>query len=81
MCDASENNLRRAFRFEVGKSIIYAYKLARETIVSEIIIPVNPPKRAKATRKTTCNICLDGDINANEMFCVDKYSHDFVPSV
>ncbi|XP_019099656.1 PREDICTED: E3 ubiquitin-protein ligase RNF144A-like [Camelina sativa] len=28
-------------------------------------------------RKTTCNICLDDDINANQMFCVNKCRHRF----
>lgn len=60
-----------------GNSIRYAYKLARETIVSEIRIPVDPPRHAKPTRKTTCNICFDDDINADQMFYVDKCRHRF----
>ncbi|KAH0845308.1 hypothetical protein HID58_090510 [Brassica napus] len=58
-------------------SIKHAYKLARETIVSEqISIPVDtPPRRAKPARKMTCAICLDDDVNADQMFTVDKCGH------
>ncbi|CAN7044125.1 hypothetical protein IGI04_007843 [Brassica rapa subsp. trilocularis] len=60
-------------------SIKHAYKLARETIVSEqISIPVDtPPRRAKPARKMTCAICLDDDVNADQMFTVDKCGHRF----
>lgn len=61
--------------FVDGISIKYAYKLARETIASQVSIPLNPPHQAKATRKTTCKICLDDDINAKQMFCVEKCRH------
>ncbi|KAL1203265.1 E3 ubiquitin-protein ligase RSL1 [Cardamine amara subsp. amara] len=63
--------------FVAENSIKYAYELARETLDSEIRITVNPPHRAKATRKATCIICLDDNINANEMFWVDKCCHLF----
>ncbi|CAL9247554.1 unnamed protein product, partial [Arabidopsis halleri] len=63
--------------FVEGNSVSHAYKLARETIVSEISITVNPPHQQKATRKTTCKICLGDDINENQMFCVNKCRHRF----
>ncbi|CAH8267529.1 unnamed protein product [Arabidopsis lyrata] len=37
------------------------------------LVPVNPPHQAKAT----CNICLDDDVNANQMFSVDRCHHRF----
>lgn len=59
-------------------SIKHAYKLARETTVSEISIPMDtPPRRAKPARKMTCAICLDDDVNADQMFTVDKCGHRF----
>ncbi|CAE6075227.1 unnamed protein product [Arabidopsis arenosa] len=57
--------------------IRFAYKLAREAIVSDITRLVNRPRQAKATRKRTCSICLDDDINANQMFSIDKCRHKF----
>ncbi|KFK32796.1 hypothetical protein AALP_AA6G289400 [Arabis alpina] len=63
--------------FVAENSIKYAYKLARETIVSEISIQVDPPRQAKPAKKTTCTICLDDDINVDQMFCVDKCRHRF----
>ncbi|XP_019101862.1 PREDICTED: probable E3 ubiquitin-protein ligase RNF144A-B [Camelina sativa] len=61
-----------------GNSITHSYKQAKEAIVSELSRFVkNPPYQAKATRKTTCTICLDDDINANQMFCINKCRHRF----
>ncbi|CAH8304546.1 unnamed protein product [Eruca vesicaria subsp. sativa] len=59
--------------------IRYAYTLARETTVYEtrIRIQVDLPPLAKSTQKTTCIICLDEDINADQMFYVDKCRHRF----
>ncbi|CAA7046389.1 unnamed protein product [Microthlaspi erraticum] len=58
--------------FVAKDKIKYAYKLARETIVSETSIHVD-----RITRKKTCGICLDEDINADQMFSVDKCRHRF----
>ncbi|CAN8268298.1 unnamed protein product [Cochlearia groenlandica] len=64
------------------KSIEYAYKLARETIVSEITIQVvdDPPPRQTepiTKKKTSCNICLEDDIDADKIFCIDNCRHKF----
>lgn len=58
-------------------SIKYAYKLAREIIVSEISMPTDTPRRAKPARKMTCAICLDDDVNADQIFTVDHCLHWF----
>ncbi|KAG2261965.1 hypothetical protein Bca52824_069044 [Brassica carinata] len=59
-------------------SIKYAYNLARETIFFEISIPVDPPpSQAKPARKMTCAVCLDDDVDADQMFTVDKCGHRF----
>ncbi|CAH8342376.1 unnamed protein product [Eruca vesicaria subsp. sativa] len=63
--------------FVSRSSIKYAYKLASKTIVSEISIPMDTPRRAKPARKRTCAICLDDDVNADQMFTVDKCRHRF----
>ncbi|EOA25749.1 hypothetical protein CARUB_v10019111mg [Capsella rubella] len=56
---------------------MYAYKLAKEAIVSEVSRLVNPPRQANPSRKTTCTICLDDNIDTNQMFCVEKCRHEF----
>lgn len=56
--------------FVAPNDIRYVYKLARETIVYETRIQVD-------AQKTTCAICLDEDINADQMFSVDKCGHWF----
>ncbi|XP_023638901.1 probable E3 ubiquitin-protein ligase RNF217 [Capsella rubella] len=64
--------------FVEGNSISYAYKLAKETIVSEVSIPIpmDPPKQAKTTTpKLTCHICFDDAIDTDKMFTVDKCRH------
>ncbi|XP_002878925.2 E3 ubiquitin-protein ligase arih1 [Arabidopsis lyrata subsp. lyrata] len=48
----------------------FAYELAIEAISSDIIIDIPP-------QKETCNICLNDDINADQMFSVDKCGHMF----
>ncbi|KAF8117066.1 hypothetical protein N665_0012s0078 [Sinapis alba] len=59
-------------------SIKYAYKLARDIILSEVrMSSLDTPRRAKPSRKTTCAICLDDDINADQMFTVDQCHHQF----
>ncbi|KAG7564573.1 IBR domain [Arabidopsis suecica] len=63
--------------FVAGNSIRYAYIRAKEAIASEIRMHVKPPHQAMATRKTTCSICLDDDVDANQMFCVDICRHQF----
>ncbi|XP_006419033.2 probable E3 ubiquitin-protein ligase ARI3 [Eutrema salsugineum] len=60
-----------------GDSMKYAYKLAKEIIVSEISISVDPPRKAKPAPKSTCPICFDDDTNADQMFTVDKCRHRF----
>ncbi|AEC07797.1 RING/U-box protein with C6HC-type zinc finger [Arabidopsis thaliana] len=45
-----------------------AYDFAIEAISSEIIIDI-------PAQKETCNICLNDDINADQMFSVDKSGH------
>uniref|UniRef100_M4D688 RBR-type E3 ubiquitin transferase n=1 Tax=Brassica campestris TaxID=3711 RepID=M4D688_BRACM len=68
-------HIRRKFAssfpiFVAPQNIRYAYELARETVVCETRIQVD-------TQKTTCAICLDEDINADQMFSVDKCGHWF----
>ncbi|EOA25755.1 hypothetical protein CARUB_v10019116mg [Capsella rubella] len=55
-----------SFHMLARSSIRYVYKLAKEAIVY-----VYPP------RKTTCTICLNDNIDINQMFCVEKCRHEF----
>lgn len=47
----------------------FAYKLALETLVSEISIRMPPSK--------TCGICFDDDLEAEQMFSVTLCHHQF----
>jgi len=49
----------------------FAYKLAMETIVSEISIDMAPSQRK------TCGICFNDDFKAEHMFSVDLCGHQF----
>ena len=51
--------------------ISFAYKLAMETIVSEISIDMAPSQRK------TCGICFNDDFKAEHMFSVDLCGHQF----
>lgn len=48
----------------------FAYKLAMEAISSEIIINI-------PAQKETCTICLNDNLNPDQMFSVDKCGHMF----
>ncbi|CAH8267527.1 unnamed protein product [Arabidopsis lyrata] len=63
--------------FIAGNSIRYAYELARATLVSKIRIYGDPPCYVKLAKKSTCPICFDDDLEAEEMFYVGKCCHLF----
>ncbi|VYS59439.1 unnamed protein product [Arabidopsis thaliana] len=70
------------YKFVMGRCVPEENKTALLMIDVQRIregfnISVNPPRQPKATRKTTCKICLDDDINENQMFCVGKCRHRF----
>ncbi|KAL1208589.1 E3 ubiquitin-protein ligase RSL1 [Cardamine amara subsp. amara] len=58
-----------------GQDVKFAYKLARESIVSKVTPHVDP-RQAKAARKVECVICYN-DTAAERMFSVDKCRHRF----
>ncbi|EOA13062.1 hypothetical protein CARUB_v10026062mg [Capsella rubella] len=58
-----------------GNNVKFAYKLARESILSKVT-PHAEPRQAKAARKEECAICFN-DIYAERMFAVDKCCHRF----
>lgn len=58
-----------------GNDVKFAYKLARESIVSQVT-PHEDPRQAKAARKEECVICYN-DTSAERMFSVNKCRHRF----
>ncbi|XP_010456177.1 PREDICTED: uncharacterized protein LOC104737650 [Camelina sativa] len=58
-----------------GNDVKFAYKLARESMLSKVT-PREDPRQAKAARKEKCAICFN-DIYAERMFSVDKCRHRF----
>ncbi|XP_020871667.1 uncharacterized protein LOC9301178 [Arabidopsis lyrata subsp. lyrata] len=58
-----------------GNDVKFAYKLARESILSKIT-PHEDPRQAKSARKEECAICFN-DILAERMFSVGKCRHRF----
>ncbi|CAN8252660.1 unnamed protein product [Cochlearia groenlandica] len=58
-----------------GNDVKFAYKLARESIVSQLT-PREDSRQAKAAWKEECIICYD-DTTADRMFVVDKCHHRF----
>ncbi|KAJ4875087.1 zinc finger (C3HC4-type RING finger) family protein [Raphanus sativus] len=58
-----------------GNEVKYAYKLARESIVSQAT-PLESPRQAKVARKEECLICFN-DIDPERMFSIGKCSHRF----
>ncbi|CAG7910578.1 unnamed protein product [Brassica rapa] len=73
--------IRQQFSFTqavlvAGNEVKYAYKLARESIVSQAT-PHETPRQAKvAARKEECLICFN-DIDPERMFSIGKCSHRF----
>ncbi|VYS59435.1 unnamed protein product [Arabidopsis thaliana] len=55
-----------------GKQANFAYKLAKETLVSRNIRPM-----PRTTQKKTCGICFVDDIEGQEMFSAALCSHYF----
>ncbi|CAN6863030.1 unnamed protein product [Brassica oleracea] len=73
--------IRQQFSFTqavlvAGNEVKYAYKLARESIVS-LATPHENPRQAKvAARKEECLICFN-DIDPERMFSIGKCTHRF----
>ncbi|KAG2299845.1 hypothetical protein Bca52824_036317 [Brassica carinata] len=72
--------IRQQFSFTqavlvAGNEVKYAYKLARESIVSQAT-PHEIPRQAKVARKEECLICFN-DIDPERMFSIGKCSHRF----
>ncbi|KAF8102376.1 hypothetical protein N665_0198s0084 [Sinapis alba] len=72
--------IRQHFSFSqavlvAGNEVKYAYKLARESIVSQAT-PHENPRQARVARKEECLICFN-DIDPERMFSVGKCSHRF----
>ncbi|KAG7633390.1 Ribonuclease H domain, partial [Arabidopsis suecica] len=51
-----------------GKQATFAYKLAKETLISRNIRPMPRTTQKKTTQKKTCGICFVDDIEGPEMF-------------
>ncbi|CAH8323392.1 unnamed protein product [Eruca vesicaria subsp. sativa] len=73
--------IRQQFSFSqavlvAGNEVKYAYKLARESIVSQETPPLENPRQAKVARKEECLICFN-DIDPERMFSIGKCNHRF----
>uniref|UniRef100_M4CE70 RBR-type E3 ubiquitin transferase n=1 Tax=Brassica campestris TaxID=3711 RepID=M4CE70_BRACM len=73
--------IRQQFSFTqavlvAGNEVKYAYKLARESIVSQATPQDNPRQAKVAARKEECLICFN-DIDPERMFSIGKCSHRF----
>ncbi|CAA7025040.1 unnamed protein product [Microthlaspi erraticum] len=58
-----------------GSEVKFAYKLARESVVSQVT-PLRDPRQVRAARKEECRICYN-DTVAERMFSVGKCRHRF----
>ncbi|KAL0750868.1 hypothetical protein Bca101_032871 [Brassica carinata] len=73
--------IRQQFSFTqavlvAGNEVKYAYKLARESIVSQATPHENPRQAKVAARKEECLICFN-DIDPERMFSIGKCTHRF----
>ncbi|KAH0851111.1 LOW QUALITY PROTEIN: hypothetical protein HID58_094991 [Brassica napus] len=73
--------IRQQFSFTqavlvAGNQVKYAYKLARESIVSQANPHENPRQAKLAARKEECLICFN-DIDPERMFSIGKCTHRF----
>ncbi|KAF2574537.1 hypothetical protein F2Q70_00005574 [Brassica cretica] len=73
--------IRQQFSFTqavlvTGNEVKYAYKLARESIVSQATPHENPRQAKVAARKEECLICFN-DIDPERMFSIGKCTHRF----
>lgn len=58
-----------------GNEVKFAYKLARESVISQVT-PLRGPRQVRAARKEECRICYN-DTVAERMFSVGKCRHRF----